>query len=81
MIKRIKMYNLRKVIEEQLKTTFENELLEARVKIMENKLGISRQNLINEEKVSDPRNTFVLLMFVKPGRTHLFIRAPQTRDA
>ena len=70
------MYNLRKVLEEQLRTTFENELLEARVRIMENKLGIERQNLINEDKVSDPRNTFVLLLFVKPGRTHLILRAP-----
>ena len=33
--------------------------------------------LINIEKVTDPNNTFVLPIFIKPGRTHFLLRTPQ----
>ena len=32
--------------------------------------------LINREKVTDPMNTFVLPIFIKPGRTHFIMRTP-----
>ena len=31
---------------------------------------------INRDNVSDPVNTFVLPLFVKPGRTHFVLRTP-----
>lgn len=31
---------------------------------------------INKEKVVDPENTFILPMFIKPGRTHFILRTP-----
>ena len=34
---------------------------------------------INKEKITDPDNTFVLPIFVKPGRTHFMLRTPIDR--
>lgn len=32
---------------------------------------------INQKHVKDPRNTFVLPTFIKPGRAHFMLRTPQ----
>ena len=34
---------------------------------------------INKDKITDPENTFVLPIFVKPGRTHFMLRTPVDR--
>ena len=35
---------------------------------------------INKEKVVDPANTFILPMFIKPGRTHFMLRTPMNAN-
>ena len=62
---------------EELRKEFEREQLESfdadRARQM---CRFGKSMLINIEKVTDPNNTFVLPIFIKPGRTHFLLRAP-----
>lgn len=49
----------------------------ARIRILEHRLGFDRQNLLNVEKSTDLRKTFILPIFIPPGRTHFILRTPQ----
>lgn len=40
-------------------------------------LRYGKTHFINLEKMHDPENTFVLPMFMKPGRTHFMLRTPE----
>ena len=45
--------------------------------IIKQKLTFKQPNLINYELMDDPANTYVLPIFIRPGRTHFFIREPR----
>ena len=67
----IKWRNLTKA---ELKSNYRNHLFSTHKEILKKKLVFKHPHLINYELMSDPEHTYVLPIFIRPGRTHLFIR-------
>ena len=52
------------------------EIMDDMEKFMTGKLRYREFKTMNMEKIHDPNNTFVLPIFLKPGRTHFMLRTP-----
>ena len=62
---------------EELRSEFEREQLASfNADKARSMCRFGKSMLINIEKVTDPNNTFVLPIFIKPGRTHFLLRTP-----
>ena len=61
----------------ELRREFEQEMLKNFTKDKDNLLRYGKTHFINLEKMKDPENTYVLPMFIKPGRTHFMLRTPE----
>ena len=66
-----------------MKAAFENDLLKSFNSEDTAKCGrflrYGKSLFINHEKVTDPESTYVLPIFIKPGRTHFMLRTPIDR--
>lgn len=45
--------------------------------ILRSKLPFKKPQLINYELIADPENTWVLPIFLRPGRAHMFVKDAQ----
>ena len=57
-----------------IKGIYKNKLLSEYKNIMKHKIRYANPMLINYDFLSDVRRTYVLPIFLKPGRSHFFIR-------
>ena len=58
----------------RLKIEYKVSTLRGHLQTLKAKLAFKKPNLINYEFMEDPSNIFVLPIFIKPGRTHMFVR-------
>ena len=67
--------------EKDLKLGYQSEILSTfDMSKVRQFLRYGKPFFINFEKVRDPQNTFVLPIFIRPGRTHLMLRTPMDHD-
>ena len=57
-----------------LKREFRDATLANHLNTFKNKCAFKQPNLINYELMQDPKSTYVLPIFIKPGRTHMFVK-------